>query len=208
MPLTGGRIEMKHLDLFSGYGGFALALQGVAETIGFFEIDKYASAVLEYNFNKIPNYGDISKFDFKQFNGKVDILTGGSPCQDLSVAGKQKGLSGTRSGLFFEYIRAIQESQPKYFIWENVKGSLSSMGGWDFARVQIEMEQAGYSVQWVILNAKDCGVPQNRERIFAVGTRGECGGKVLRIPESTSQLLKELMAKESHRATESTKQVG
>lgn len=186
-------IAMKHLDLFSGYGGFSVACEQVdIETVGFSEIDKYASQVLAFNFPGIKNYGDITKIDFRQFSGKVDLITGGSPCQDLSVAGKQAGLSGKRSGLFFEFIRAITECKPRYFIWENVKGALSSSQGWDFARVQIEMAEAGYSVQWVVLNAKDYGVPQNRERIFAIGTREECGREILSLAEDSREDLEEL----------------
>ena len=184
---------MKHLDLFSGYGGFALAAQSMGwETIGFSEIDKYASSVLRYNFRGIKNYGNVCEIDFKQFNGEVDIISGGTPCVDLSVAGKRKGLAGKRSGLFFEFIRAITESRPKYFLWENVKGALSSNGGWDFARIQIEMEQAGYEVRWAVLNAKDYGVPQNRERVFIFGARGGCKSEILRIAGSTDKTLKEL----------------
>lgn len=139
-------------------------------TIGFSEIDKYASSVLKYHWPKIKNYGDISKINWSKVPN-FDIVTGGSPCQDLSVAGKQKGLAGERSGLFFQYIRCLKEKQPDYFIWENVKGALSSTNGWDFARVQIEFSEAGYNVWWQVLNAKDFNIPQNRERIFAVGVR-------------------------------------
>lgn len=171
---------MKHLDLFSGYGGFTISARKLGwETIGFSEIDKYANAVLEYNFNDIKNYGNICNIDFRQFRGKVDIITAGTPCQDLSVAGKGKGLEGERSGLFFEFIRALTESEPTYFVWENVKGALWSNKGWDFARVQIEMEQAGYDVWWQVLNAKDFGIPQNRERIFAIGIRKGSGREIL-----------------------------
>lgn len=183
---------MKHLDLFSGYGGFTIpAKEFGIETINFSEIDKYASAVLKYRFPSIPNLGDVSEIDTSQLPD-FDLLTGGTPCQDLSLAGKRKGLSGERSGLFFQFIRILKEKQPRYFIWENVKGALSSNSGWDFARVQIEMEQAGYSLQWAVLNAKDFGVPQNRERIFVIGTRGGSQREILPIPESSGQALKEL----------------
>lgn len=162
---------MKHLDLFSGYGGFTIpATKYGIETIGFSEIDKYASSLLNYHYPNIKNYGDITKIKAEDLP-TVDIITGGSPCQDLSVAGKGAGLNGERSGLFFHFIRLVKEKQPTYFVWENVKGALSSQGGWDFARVQIEMEQAGYDVWWQLINAKDFGVPQNRERIFAIGFR-------------------------------------
>jgi DNA (cytosine-5)-methyltransferase 1 len=199
---------MKHFDLFSGYGGFSLALEKVyennstnpgskrnekdlpsvgnksntkhsngrsesAETIGFSEIDKYASAVLKHRWPNVKNYGDITKIDWSKVPD-FDILTGGSPCQDLSIAGKRAGLEGRRSGLFYEYMRAVREKKPKYFIWENVKGALSSQNGWDFAAVLNEMAEAGYSLWWQVLNAKDFGVPQNRERIFVVGFRDGC----------------------------------
>lgn len=170
---------MKHLDLFSGYGGFTIPAQKYGiETIGFSEIDKYACSVLNYHYPNIKNYGDITKIKTEDLP-TVDIITGGSPCQDLSVAGKGAGLNGERSGLFFYFIRLIKEKQPTYFVWENVKGALSSSRGWDFARVQIEMEQAGYDVYWQVINAKDFGVPQNRERIFAIGVRKGSGREIL-----------------------------
>lgn len=212
---------MKHFDLFSGYGGFTLALEKVygdkisirdgdsskgngepnssiesiqttkesslsyrnsssaigigntreiSHTIGFSEIDKYASAVLKYHWPNTKNYGDITKINWSEVPD-FDLLTGGSPCQDLSIAGKRAGLEGARSGLFYEYMRAVKEKRPKYFIWENVKGALSSNKGFDFATVINEMAEAGYSLWWQVLNAKDFGVPQNRERIFVVGFR-------------------------------------
>jgi DNA (cytosine-5)-methyltransferase 1 len=140
------------------------------ETIGFSEIDKYASAVLKYHWPNIKNYGDITKIDWAKVPD-FDLLTGGSPCQDLSIAGKRAGLTGSRSGLFYEYMRAVKEKQPKYFIWENVKGALSSNKGFDFAAVLNEMAETGYNLWWQILNAKDFNIPQNRERIFVVGFR-------------------------------------
>ena len=212
---------MKHFDLFSGYGGFTLALEKVygdkisirdgdsskgngepnssiesiqttkesslsymnsssaigigntreiSHTIGFSEIDKYASAVLKYHWPNTKNYGDITKINWSEVPD-FDLLTGGSPCQDLSIAGKRAGLEGARSGLFYEYMRAVKEKRPKYFIWENVKGALSSNKGRDFAFVLNEMAEAGYALWWQVLNAKDFGVPQNRERIFVVGFR-------------------------------------
>ena len=184
---------MKYFSTFSGCGGFDLGIQydnrpnirnrniqkdmpDASERedrftcVGFSEIDKYASAVLKHKFPNTKNYGDIKTIDWSTVPN-FDLLIGGSPCQDLSVAGKRKGLSGERSGLFAEFIRALQEKKPSYFIWENVKGALSSNAGWDFAEVQAQMAECGYELWWQVLNAKDFGVPQNRERIFVVGSR-------------------------------------
>jgi len=181
---------MKHLDLFSGYGGFSIACekQGI-ETIGFSEIDKNAIAVLKYKYPNIKNYGDINEItNLPDF----DLLTAGSPCQDLSVAGKQKGLSGERSGLFFQFIRLLKEKQPANFIWENVKGTLSSQNGWDFARVQIEMAESGYGFQWQVLNAKYFGVPQSRQRVFVIGHLGnECSREIFFEQEDGGKNLRE-----------------
>lgn len=164
--------NIKHFDTFSGYGGFTQAVEG--DTIGFSEIEKHAIAVLKYHYPEIKNYGSIETLDIASLSD-FDLLTGGSPCQDLSVAGKQAGLAGARSGLFFRFIAVLAEKQPANFIWENVKGALSSSHGWDFARVQLEMAEAGYSFQWQVLNAKHFGVPQSRERVFAVGHHGGAG---------------------------------
>lgn len=219
---------MKHFDLFSGYGGFTLALEKIYETnitlsrnrntrpehggssqsllqggsmpttqeppfatIGFSEIDKYASAVLKYHWPNTKNYGDITKINWSEVPD-FDLLTGGSPCQDLSIAGKRAGLEGARSGLFYEYMRAVKEKRPKYFIWENVKGALSSNKGFDFATVINEMAEAGYSLWWQVLNAKDFGVPQNRERIFVVGFRDGSPREVLFESRANGKNLSEI----------------
>lgn len=161
---------MKYFETFAGVGGFSQAMPDHFECVGMSEIDKYASAVLKYKYPTIRNYGDITKINWKTVPD-FDILVGGSPCQDLSVAGKQAGLNGSRSGLFSVYVRALHEKQPDHFIWENVKGALSSNGGRDFATILNAFSEAGYSLWWQVLNAKDFGVPQNRERVFVVGTR-------------------------------------
>ena len=137
--------------------------------VGLSEIDKHASAVLKYRFPRVKNYGDITKIDWSAVPD-FDLLVGGSPCQSFSIAGKRKGLEGA-SGLFMEYLRCLQEKKPEHFIWENVKGVLSSSSGRDFAFIISSFSEAGYSLWWQVLNAKDFGVPQNRERIFIVGTR-------------------------------------
>ncbi len=188
---------MRFFSVFSGVGGFELGIEKAygnrpnlrngtkvlsevlpslkertdgATCIGFSEIDKYASAVLRYRFPHVKNYGSITDINWADVPD-FDLLVGGSPCQDFSIAGKRAGLVGARSGLAYEYIRALEEKRPAGFIWENVKGVLSSNRGWDFAAILNQMAEAGYSLWWQVLNAKDFGVPQNRERVFVVGTR-------------------------------------
>jgi DNA (cytosine-5)-methyltransferase 1 len=162
--------------------------------VGYSEIDKYAISVYDYQFPNTTNYGDITKIQWNTVPD-FDLVVGGSPCQDLSVAGKQKGLSGARSGLFFEFVRCLKEKQPTNFIWENVKGALSSSSGWDFARVQIEFSEAGYDCEWQVLNAKDFGVPQNRERIFVVGhLREKSQPKVFPITSNNRKTLEGIIA--------------
>jgi DNA (cytosine-5)-methyltransferase 1 len=164
--------KLKQFDCFSGYGGFALAMkESGVKTVGFSEVDPYANKVLAERFPEVKNYGDIRKIKIEELP-TFDILTGGFPCQDLSVAGRQQGLSGRRSGLFFEWLRILKGKNPKYFILENVKGLLSSNNGWDFATIIIGLEQAGYCVLWGLVNA-DIFVPQNRERVFIIGYRSD-----------------------------------
>jgi DNA (cytosine-5)-methyltransferase 1 len=162
---------MRHLDLFSGYGGFTIACDELGiETIGFSEVEKHAIAVLKYRFPNIKNYGDITKLKWNQLPD-FDLLTGGSPCQDFSIAGKRQGLEGARSSLAWEFIRGLRIKKPRYFLWENVKGVMSSRSGWDFANLISAFSESGYALWWQVLNAKDFGVPQNRERIFVLGVR-------------------------------------
>lgn len=163
---------MRYFSVFSGVGGFELGMPKDWECVGHSEIDQYAAAVLRYNFCTFKNYGDITKINWNKVPD-FDLLVGGSPCQDLSVAGKRVGLGGSRSGLFGEYIKALEIKKPAYFIWENVKGSMSSNGGRDFATILNSMAEAGYATSWQVLNAKDFGVPQNRERVFVIGSRNQ-----------------------------------
>lgn len=177
---------MKTFSLFSGVGGFEQGFPEDWEIAGFSEIDKYASMVLNYHYPKVKNYGNISNIDWKQVPD-FDLLTGGSPCQDFSIAGNRAGIVGSRSGLVWEYIRCLREKQPRYFIWENVKGVMSSRGGWDFANILTAFSESGYSLWWQVLNAKDFGVPQNRERIFVLGFREESPKEIFFEPGGSGQ---------------------
>ena len=169
---------MRVFSAFTGVGGFELAKPTDWETVGFSEIDKHANMVLRYRFKDVKNYGDIEKINYEELPD-FDLLWGGSPCQDISVAGKREGLNGIRSRLFFSYVALLEVKKPKYFIFENVKGLLSSNEGRDFAEVANQFSQAGYDIWWQVLDAADFGIPQHRERVFFFGTlRGSGVAKV------------------------------
>lgn len=148
------------------------------------EIDKYAKQIYRKNFGVEP-HGDITKINAADVPDH-DILCGGFPCQDVSIAGKREGLCGARSGLFYEIIRILREKQPELVFLENVKGLLSSDSGWDFARILIELENAGYLCEWEVLNTR-AWLPQNRERVYLIGLLAESrrsGRKVFPIEKS------------------------
>jgi DNA (cytosine-5)-methyltransferase 1 len=180
---------MKMLDCFSGYGGFTIAGDKLGiETVGFFEVDKYASSVLSFHWPGVENYGDINDWRSKEIP-RFDLLCGGSPCQDFSVAGGRDGLGGGRSGLFFRFIEIAKEYTPRYVIWENVVGCLSSTKGWDFTTILSEISEAGYDIQWGVVNGK-WFTPQNRERIFVVGyLRGQPRREVFPIEGNEREVL-------------------
>ena len=177
--------NIKLLDLFSGIGGFSLAFKRVfpeGEIIGFSEIDKYAIQIYEKHFEGVKNYGSVDAIQTEDLPD-FDICTFGFPCQDLSIAGKRKGLAGERSGLFYQAIRIINAKRPKYFIFENVKGLFSSGQGEDFIEVLQAITDIGYNGQWQLLNTK-WFLPQNRERIYFVGhLREEPRPKIFPIEE-------------------------
>ncbi len=131
----------------------------------------------------IINYGDITKINGDNLPN-FNLLCGGSPCQNLSLAGKREGLAGRESRLFYEYCRILHEKQPEYFIWENVEAAITSQRGWDFARMQNCFSEAGYSIKWAIYNTSDFGIPMQRDRIFVIGYLGEkCPSETLFIPK-------------------------
>ena len=176
------------VSLFAGVGGFDLAMErnGV-KVVATVEIDKKCNEVLAKHFPTAKQFTDVQQVTGKDlldagFDPTRGIITGGFPCQDLSVAGKRAGLAGERSGLFWEIARLVEETQTEWFILENVPGLLSSNGGKDFGIVLGEMAQLGYRVGWRVLDAQYFGVPQRRRRVFIVGSRSgdaERIGKVL-----------------------------
>jgi DNA (cytosine-5)-methyltransferase 1 len=155
---------MKHLDLFSGIGGFSLAAKELGiETVQFVEINDYCCHVLRKNFPTIPIHRDIRTFHANP--NQFDLITGGSPCQDLSLAGKRAGITGDRSGLWFEMLRIIKEAKPNFVIWENVKGAISTGG---LHAVLSGLCEAGDRFDAEILSAAEIGLDHKRERIFVV----------------------------------------
>lgn len=186
---------MKFLDLFAGIGGFRLGLEQAGHTcVGFVEIDKFARKSYEAIFD---TKGEYTEHDINHINTKelpeADIWCFGFPCQDISVAGKQRGFEGNRSSLFFAVTRKLHEledeKKPSYLFIENVKNLLSINSGWDFASLQIELDSLGYDIEWDILNSKKV-VPQNRERVFIIGhLRGRCTKKIFPIERSDKQVI-------------------
>lgn len=180
---------MKIGSLFSGYGGLDLGVMSVldAEVVWHCEWEDAPSAVLDAHWPGVPNYRDVSKVDFTQVE-PIDILTGGFPCQDVSVAGKRKGLTeGTRSNLWFEFLRAITELQPSLVVIENVRGLLSAKAACELELASSGLEyrddrptitaigavsgslaDIGYDCRWTTVSASAVGAPHRRERVFII----------------------------------------
>lgn len=169
------------LSLFSGIGAFEKALDNLGipyKLLAYCEIDKYASKAYSiiHNVPEEKNLRDVTKIDFLDIEERVDLITYGFPCQDISNAGKQKGFTDengerTRSGLFFEALRIIDDYRPKFAIAENVKALTSKRFTEEFKTVLESLEEVGYVNYWAVLNAKDYGIPQNRERVFIISIR-------------------------------------
>jgi DNA (cytosine-5)-methyltransferase 1 len=189
---------MKYLSLFSGIGGFEQGIEKAYEInnahkqvgepdykddisglegwsqsqlptcIGFSEIDKYAVQIYQQHYPTHKNYGDITKVTAEELPD-FDLIVGGFPCQSFSIAGKRGGFNDTRGTLFFEIARIIKAKRPRLLLLENVKGLLSHDEGRTFGVIISTLDELGYDLQWQVLNSKDFGVPQNRERVFIVG---------------------------------------
>lgn len=198
--------EIKYFSMFSGVGGFELGLSNIPKTagnksrgneedstspesellaskqftcVGMSEFNKYSSQVLKYRFPNIKNWGDCTKIrpeDLPDF----DMLCGGFPCQAFSIAGKRRGFEDTRGTMFFEVARILKVKRPKTILLENVKGLLNHNKGETFGVIIQTLDELGYEVQWMVLNSKFFGVPQNRERVLIIGSlRGESRPEIL-----------------------------
>lgn len=166
--------KMKYFSMFSGIGGFEKGIHNIikdAECVGYSEIDKYASSVYQYNWKGHKNYGDATRI-VPESIPDFDLLVGGFPCQAFSVAGRRQGFEDARGTLFFEIARILRVKRPKYLVLENVKGLLNHDSGNTFSTILGVLTDIGYICQWEVLNSKNFGVPQNRERVFIVGHLG------------------------------------
>ncbi len=188
---------MRYFSMFTGIGGFELGIKQAYELseihikpencsdsesqssqhierpfcVGFSEIDKYASQLLSIKWPTVKNYGDATKINETELPD-FDLLVGGFPCQSFSIAGKRKGFDDTRGTLFFDIARILAYKKPRNVLLENVKGLLSHDGGRTFQTIIGVLTDLGYFVEWQVLNSKNFGVPQNRERVFIVGHLG------------------------------------
>lgn len=198
---------MKLLSLFSGIGAFekALTLNSMDyELVNYCEIDKYAAKAYSviHNVSEDLNLKDVTKIDTSKLKD-IDLITYGFPCQDISKAGKQKGFvdddgNVTRSGLFFEALRIIIDTQPKVAIAENVKALTTKKFADEFGIVLHGLDNAGYNNYWAVLNAKDYGIPQNRERVFIISIRKDIdnGSFSFPMPITLDKRLKDVLEKD------------
>lgn len=198
---------MKFLDLFAGIGGFRIGMESAEhECVGFCEIDKFARKSYKaiHNTEGEREYHDItavSDEEWRELRGAVDVICGGFPCQAFSVAGKRKGFRDkTRGTLFFEIARAAEQIKPRILFLENVKGLLSHDKGRTFRIILSTLDELGYNVEWQLLNSKNFGVPQNRERVFIIGhLRGSRGREVFPITgENTGAIKRVINGRETH----------
>ena len=193
-------MTLTFLDFFSGVGGFrhGLELAGM-KCVGFCEKDKFARKSYEAMYDTKGEWfhDDITTIDSTRIP-KADLWCAGSPCQNVSIAGKRAGLYGERSGLFFTFVELIksqkEEDKPEWVLLENVKGLLSSGGGRDYLDYLSILDEAGYDLEWQVFNSKDYGVPQNRERIYTLGHLRRKGRRqVLPLSRESSSHLKQLV---------------
>jgi DNA (cytosine-5)-methyltransferase 1 len=165
---------MKYLSVCSGIEAATVAWHPLGwEAVGFSEIEKFPSQVLTHHYPNVPNFGDMTKFKEWNLESNIDVFVGGTPCQSFSVAGLRKGLDDPRGNLMLTYLAIANQYRPKWLVWENVPGVLSSNGGLDFASLLRGMGECGYGFAYRILDAQYFGVAQRRRRVFVVGCLGD-----------------------------------
>ena len=186
---------MNYLSVCSGVEAASVAWKGLWwNPLGFSEIEKFPSEVLQHHYPNVPNLGDMN--NYKEWNfGKrsVDLVVGGTPCQSFSVAGLRKGMEDPRGNLALTFCAILDKFRPKWFVWENVPGVLSSNKGRDFGSFLGAVAELGYGASYRVLDAQNFGVPQRRRRVFVVGHLGDWRptAEVLFEPESLSRHIEE-----------------
>jgi DNA (cytosine-5)-methyltransferase 1 len=162
---------MRYGSVCSGVEAASVAWEPLGfDPVFFSEIEPFPSAVLAHHWPDVPNQGDMTKFEEWGYErGSVDVLVGGTPCQSFSIAGMRGGLEDDRGNLALTYMRMVDRLRPRWTVWENVPGVLSSNGGRDFGSIVGALAELGYSCAWRVLDAQNFGVPQRRRRVFLVG---------------------------------------
>ncbi len=221
---------MNYFSLFSGIGGFEIGIQNDSSTqrllqrgdnkelsnirysslaskslcVGFSEIDKYAIQIYKKHFSTHKEYGNVTNIEWSNVPD-FELLCGGFPCQSFSIAGKRGGFKDTRGTLFFEIAKAAQEKHPRLIFLENVKGLLSHDKGRTFGTILNTLDELGYDLQWQVLNSKNFGVPQNRERVFIIGhLRGTSRPQVFPLQRENKQNAQSSNEKQKSRSWVST----
>lgn len=202
---------MKHFGLFEGIGGFSLAARWMGwETVAWCEINSFCQTVLKHHFPNAIGYGDIKATDFRPWRDRIDILTGGFPCQDASRAythgGRgQSGLEGQRTGLYWHMVRAIEDIRPRFIVAENVPEILTTNGGEDFAKILKSLYEIGYDAEWKCIYASNYGAPHGRERMYMVANPRRVG---FSASKSIFSMLEEETNKKHRRIAGATIQTG
>jgi len=180
---------MKYLSVCSGVEAATVAWHDLGwKPVAFSEIEPFPSAVLAHRFPTVPNVGDMTKYKEWNLNESIDLLVGGTPCQSFSVAGLRKGLEDPRGNLMLTYVGILDHYRPKWCVWENVPGVLSSNGGRDFGSFLGALVELGYGFAYRVLDAQHFGVPQRRRRVFVVGCLGDWTSPAKVLFESESLL--------------------
>jgi DNA (cytosine-5)-methyltransferase 1 len=186
---------MNYLSVCSGVEAASVAWKGLGwNPLGFSEIEKFPSEVLKHHYPNVPNLGDMNNYKEWNFGKKsVDLVVGGTPCQSFSVAGLRKGMEDPRGNLALTFCAILDKFRPKWFVWENVPGVLSSNKGRDFGSFLGAVAELGYGASYRVLDAQNFGVPQRRRRVFVVGHLGDWSptAEVLFEPESLSRHIEE-----------------
>lgn len=177
---------MNYISLFSGIEAASVAWASLGwNPVAFSEIEPFCCDLLAKRFPDVPNLGDVAGVDWTEYEGSVDVVIGGSPCQAFSLAGRRLGLMDERGQLMLEFVRCVREVKPRWVIWENVPGVLSQDEGRAFGTLLGELEDCGYALSWRVLDAQFFGVPQRRRRVFLIGHPVPgCAAGVLFEPDS------------------------